>query len=410
MTSGPLSGIRVLDITHVLAGPYATYQLALLGAEVIKVERPGIGDVMRHAHRGTTPAGFAPGFVAMNAGKRSLALDLGRPEGIALLRRLAGEVDVVIENLRPGAMAKKGLDAATLTAANPRLVHCSVSGWGNERPAYDHVIQAATGMMLVNGDDPAAPPMKMGGPIVDIATGQSTAFAILAALMQRAQTGRGTAITVSMVDAALQLMFSAASGWLLARQAPQRVGNRGFAGSPASDTFATADGWIATGANTRAQFERLARAIGRADLIDDPRFATPPGRAAGFMSAGNEALLRQELAATFATADAEVWEARLNQAGVPAAKVRGIGEFLDTIYPNLGPALVDLPAMPGYPPAPKGLGLPMKGPDFAPQPAPPPALGQDSRAILEGMGMGAAEIDTLVASGVVGVAPDLVAG
>ncbi|MGQ3072156.1 MAG: CaiB/BaiF CoA transferase family protein [Ferrovibrionaceae bacterium] len=404
MTSGPLSGIRVLDITHVLAGPYATYQLALLGAEVIKVERPGIGDVMRHAHRGTTPPGFAPGFVAMNAGKRSLALDLGRPEGIALLRRLAGEVDVVIENMRPGTMAKKGLDAATLMAANPRLVHCSVSGWGNERPAYDHVIQAATGMMLVNGDDPAAPPMKMGGPIVDIATGQSTAFAILAALMQRAQTGRGTAITVSMVDAALQLMFSAASGWLLAGQAPQRVGNRGFAGSPASDTFATADGWIATGANTRAQFERLARTIGRADLIDDPRFATPPGRAAGFMSAGNETLLRQELAATFATADAETWEARLNQAGVPAAKVRGIGEFLDAVYPNLGPALIDLPPLPGYPPAPKGLGLPMKGPDFTPQPAPPPALGQDSRAILTGMGLAAAEIETLVAGGVVGVA------
>ncbi len=403
MTSGPLSGIRVLDVTHVLAGPYATYQLALLGAEVIKVERPGVGDVMRHAHRGGTPPGFAPGFVAMNAGKRSLALDLGRDEGIGLLRRLAAEVDVVIENMRPGTMAKKGLDAATLMAANPRLVHCSVSGWGNERPAYDHVIQAAVGMMLVNGDDPAAPPMKIGGPVVDIATGQSTAFAILAALMQRDRTGRGTAITVSMVDAALQLMFSAASGWLLAGQRPQRVGNRGFAGSPASDTFATSDGWIATGANTRAQFERLARTIGRADLVDDPRFASPAGRAAGFMTADNEALLRQELSATFATRDAETWEQALNQAGVPAAKVRGIDEFLDGVYPKLNPALVDLPALPGYPPAPKGLGLPMKGADFVPNPAPPPALGQDSRAILAGLGLAEAEIEELVAGGVVGV-------
>ncbi len=403
MTAGPLSGIRVLDVTHVLAGPYATYQLALLGAEVIKVERPGAGDVMRNAHRGAAPPGFAPGFVAMNAGKRSLALDLSRREGIELLRRLAAEVDVVIENMRPGAMAAKGLDAATLMAANPRLVHCTVSGWGNGRPAYDHVIQAATGMMMVNGDDPAGPPMKMGGPVVDIATGQSTAFAILAALMQRDRSGRGTAITVSMVDAALQLMFSASSAWLLAGQRPRRVGNRGFAGSPASDTFATADGWIATGANTRAQFDRMARAIGRADLIDDPRFASPGGGAAGFMSADNEDLLRRELAATLATRDAETWERLLNDAGVPAAKVRGIDDFLDQVYPGLDPALVELPALPGYPPAPRGLGLPMKGADFTPRPAPPPALGQDSRAILGGLGLDEAEIDRLAASGVVGV-------
>lgn len=405
MTSGPLSGIRVLDVTHVLAGPYATYQLALLGAEVIKIERPGVGDVMRHARRGATPPGFAPGFVAMNAGKRSLALDLGRPAGIALLRQLAAGVDVMIENMRPGTMAAKGLDAATLTAANPRLIHCSVSGWGDERPAYDHVIQAATGMMMVNGDDPAAPPMKVGGPVVDIATGQCVAFAVMAALMQRERTGKGTSLTVSMVDAALQLMFSAASGWLLAGQRPQRVGNRGFAGSPASDTFATSDGWIATGANTRAQFERLARAIGRADLIDDPRFATPPGKAGGFMSADNDTLLREELSRTFATGDAETWEKTLNRAGVPAAKVRDIGDFLDAIYPGLDPALVDLPALPGYPPAPKGLGLPMRGKDFSPAPTPPPALGQDSRAILAGLGLAETEIDGLVAAGVVGVSP-----
>jgi crotonobetainyl-CoA:carnitine CoA-transferase CaiB-like acyl-CoA transferase len=328
----PLQGVRVVDLSHVIAGPLASFYLAQLGAEVIKVEPPR-GDVMRSSRggEGDTP----DGFVALNAGKHSVALDIRTAEGTAALHELVRDADVFIENFRPGTVGRYGLDEASLRALNPALVYCSISGYGQQgewsgRGAYDHVVQALTGMMMMSGDDPQGPPIKVGFPVIDVAAGLLAAFAISSALHQRARDGRGQTIDASMVQASLMLMYPNVSTFLSSGVEPQRVGNRGYTGSPTADTYRCADGWLATAANTPSQFRKLTGVLGLEHLCEDGRALDLEALNSdgGFVVARDLPYLREQFARAFAQRSAAEMEDRLNAAGVPAARVRRLGEFL----------------------------------------------------------------------------------
>jgi crotonobetainyl-CoA:carnitine CoA-transferase CaiB-like acyl-CoA transferase len=376
----PLYGYRVLDLTHVLAGPCATHHLRCLGAEVIKIERPDSGDPMRALTMQPQHGGLPPGFRALNAGKKSVVVDLATPEGRDAVLKLAETADVFVENFRPGVARRLGLGAEDLRKARADIVYCSISGWGQSGPnsqygAYDHVIQAATGMMALQGSHTDDAPVKVGFPVIDIATGISAAEAILAALIRRLR-GDTDPITldVSMVDSALALMSGPAATTLATGRAPDRVGNRGFVGSPGAETFATRDGHISLAANTMGQFATLCRLLGRPELAAPP--FVPEGLAPGdFLADVANEPLRIELRQALAVAGAAELEAALNAAGVPAAKVRGLGEYLSEVYP----------ATPGI-----GMdGEPVSlGPAFRwqgeekPRLPPAPRLGADTQSLL----------------------------
>lgn len=388
----PLEGIRIIDLTHVLAGPFSTHQLCMLGADVIKIEKPGQGDQTRGLAMQPQLNGLAPGFVALNSGKRSVVVDLKTPEGIAAVEKLVATADVFVENFRPGKAAKLGLTPERLHAINPALIYCSISGWGQigpnaSRPAYDHVIQAATGMMALQGDDPDAPPVKVGFPVIDIGTGMLAANAILAALLRRARGDKAPiTLDVSMVDASALLMEGAVASYWLAGVAPRRVGNQGFVGSPGADTFPTADGWISTAANTLRQFEALCRVLGRPDIVSDrnllPKLPQSPD---GFLSdVGNKAV-RAELVKAFAADSATAWEQKLAAAGVPASKVQTVPSYLDGHYLQTGRADSELAAHPLGREGPARIlheGFRWVGETHA-QPGPPPRLGEHTREVLD---------------------------
>lgn len=328
-----MQGVRVIDMSHVIAGPLASFYLAQLGAEVIKIESPAGGDVMRanRSGEGDTP----DGFVALNAGKHSAALDIRTPAGAAAVKELARTADVFIENFRPGVVARYGLDEASIRAINPSIVYCSISGYGQQgewsgRGAYDHVVQALTGMMMMSGDDPDGPPIKVGFPVIDVAVGMLSALAISAALHQRARDGRGQTVDASMVQASLMLMYPNASTFLSTGVEPQRVGNRGYTGSPTADTYRCADGWLATAANTPAQFRKLTSVLGMEHLCSDARALDLEAfnSDGGFVVARDLPYLRAQFVEAFARRSAADMEVRLNAVGVPAARVRRLGEFL----------------------------------------------------------------------------------
>lgn len=334
----PLEGFRVLDLTHVLAGPCATHHLRCMGAEVIKIERPGGGDPMRALDIQPEFEGLTPGFRALNAGKKSVVVDLAAEDGRAAVLRIAETCDVFVENFRPGVARRFGLAPEDLSTARPDIIYCSISGWGqggsySERGAYDHVIQAATGMMALQGGDPHDPPIKVGFPVIDIATGMSAAEAILAAIVRRLR-GDAAPITldVSMVDCALALMSGPAANTIASGKAPARVGNRGFVGSPGAETFATSDGYISVAANTMGQFATLCRLLGCPELARPPH--VPAGLPAdSFLADAATEELRRKLSAAFAVNRATELEATLNEAGVPASRVRDLNEFLAELYP-----------------------------------------------------------------------------
>lgn len=334
MDQQPLQGLRVIDLSHVIAGPLASFYLAQLGAEVIKVEAPGDGDVMRtgrNPDQGDTP----DGFVALNAGKRSLAVDIRSPEGARAVRALARTADVFVENFRPGVVGRYGLDYAAIREVKPDIVYCSISGYGQEgewarRGAYDHVVQALTGMMMMQGDPGQQAPMKVGFPVVDVAAGLLSALSVVAAVRGRDRTGQGQYIDASLVQAAQTLMYPPASTVLSGGPDPQRVGNRGYTGSPTADTYRCADGWLATAANTPAQFRKLTAVLGLEDLCQDARALDVEAfqAASGFVVAHDPMYLRERFDAAFAQHAAAEMEERLNAVGVPAARVRSLGEFL----------------------------------------------------------------------------------
>ena len=388
----PLDGIRIIDLTHVLAGPFSTHQLCMLGADVIKIEKPGQGDQTRGLGLQPELDGLAPGFVALNAGKRSVVLDLKTEHGRRAIEQLVATADVFVENFRPGKAAKLGLSPEALQAINPALIYCSISGWGQigpnaTRPAYDHVIQAATGMMALQGDNEDAPPIKVGFPVIDIGTGMLAANAILAALLRRARGDTGNIVLdVSMVDASALMMSGAVANYWLAGIAPGRVGNQGFVGSPGADTFPTADGWISTAANTLRQFRVMCELLGRPDILTD-RALLPklPDTPESFLTGLGSKAVRAELVQAFVRDTAAAWEEKFAAAGVPASQVRTVPSYLDGPYMQTGRADIELDAHPLGRAQPARIfaeGFRWAG-ETAPHQSRPPRLGEHTQAVLD---------------------------
>jgi len=318
---GPLAGVFVLDVTHVMAGSYCGLLLAEMGADVVKVERAGGGDDLRRSQAATGGA-FRP-HDAVNHGKRSLALDLRDPRGAEALRRLADGADVLVENYRPGTLQRLGVGPEALRERNPRLVTCSITGFGAsgpeaDEPGFDLVAQGAAGIMRLTGE-PGRPPVVAGVPLSDLNAGSFAALGILSALLERGRTGRGQHVDTSLFEAALAYTVWESALWFDTGEVPGPAGASHRLGSPYA-AFATADGHVTVGAATQSNWERLCRALERPDLAGDPRFASGLGRLA------HKATLFAELERTFAGDTTERWVARLRAAGVPAGPVRDIAE------------------------------------------------------------------------------------
>jgi len=326
--SQPLHGLRVVDATHVLAGPFATYQLALLGAQVIRVERIDGDDFVRR-HGGTDAmkaAGLGASFLSQNACKRSIAVDLKDERGRQLFHRLATDADIVVENFRPGVVDRLGIGFADIAAINPRVIYCSLSGYGPTgplagAPAYDHIVQGLRGMMAMTGTAESGP-MRVGFPIVDYIAGQTALAAILAALANRDRNGaKAQHLEVPMLDSLVALMAANAVDYETTGTLRGLHGNEAFSNSPFSDRFDTCDGQIVVTANTPAQAARLCDLIDRRDLIAFAKAGAAIGQA------GRDDVAKA-LREAFRSDTALAWETRLNAASVPAAKVRNLAEVL----------------------------------------------------------------------------------
>lgn len=321
----PLAGVRVLDLSRVLAGPWCTQTLADLGADVWKIEAPGHGDDTR----GWTPPdvdGESTYFMCANRSKRSLAVDLRHPEGRALVSRLALQADVLVENYRLGALAKFGLDHDTLSRANPRLIYCSISGYGRTgpraaEPGYDFVIQAESGLMSITGE-PDGAPMKLGVAITDLVTGMNATQAILAALLARHNTGQGQLIDLALLDSAVSVLANVGAGYLAAGHEPRRFGN-GHPTVVPYQIFATADGAFALGVGNDAQFAALCAALGEPQWAQDERYRTNRARAM------NRDTLVPALQRILLAQSSAHWLARIRAAGIPAGPVRTVPQALD---------------------------------------------------------------------------------
>jgi CoA:oxalate CoA-transferase len=374
----PLSGIRIADFSHVMAGPYASHLLQLMGAEVIKIEPKG-GDRFRDYGADERYEGMSPAFIAANAGKKSIALDLKVPADLCIARDIIARSDVVLENFRPGVMARLGLGYDAVRALRPDIVYCSVSGYGQDGPyrdwpAIDNIVQATSGMMMLSGEE-GDPPVRVGFPIVDTLSGQTAAIAILGALMQREREGVGSHLDVSMFDASLAFMTSALTPFLVTGTPMNRMGNTGYSGLPTASLFTAADGrQISLGVVQQSQFEALARILGREDWLADPHLATSGARRDNFQ------LVYDQLSVEFLKDNASSWETRLSDAGIPCGMVRRVDEAANLARDT---ALVDL-VINGLPQESvriPGAGYRVKGQAPATLP-PPPRLDADRDIIL----------------------------
>jgi crotonobetainyl-CoA:carnitine CoA-transferase CaiB-like acyl-CoA transferase len=389
--AAPLEGVRIVDLSRVLAGPYATMALADLGADVVKVERPGEGDETR-SWGPPYAGGEAAYFLSVNRSKRSVVLDLKQPQGRALALDLCAAADVVIENFRPGAAARLGVDSDAVHAQNPRVVYCSITGFGRreprERAGYDFVVQAESGLMAITGE-PGGPPTKVGVALVDVLAGLNAAVAILAALRRRDLAGTGQRIEVSLLDSALASLVNVAQNALVTGEEPPRYGNAHASIVP-YQPFATSDGWIAVAAANDGLFARLCVAIDRPELATDERFATNAARVQ------NRKELLPQLEETFRARTADEWVAALDAAGVPTGKIRGVLDALRTAAPATvrveHPTAGDLELV--APPLSFG----------SPIPVPPPLLGQHTREVLAELGVDDARFAALEEAGVVATA------
>lgn len=396
-----LSGIRVLDATSVLAGPLCTYLLALSGAEVIKVEIPETGDFTRaigpDAELNARKMGAS--FLAQNAGKQSITLNLKSERGKDLFLALSRNCHVVVENFRPGVMASLGLDHRTLMRENPGLIYCSISGFGQEgplagRPAYDHVVQGLAGGMTITGDDKTGP-VKSGFQFCDTSVAIMAAYAIAAALVRRERTGEGAFLDVAMLDTTLFTFGWPMAHYVVAGETPRAMGNHNFTGCP-SGTFRTAAGLINIATNTEAQFASLAMVLGRPDWLEDRRFATREPRLR------HREEMTQALEDMLKTQSAAAWEEIFERSGVPAARVLTIPEALshDQIAvrqfvhpfgwaPELGRSL-SVPT----------AGFRADGNALSPT-SPPPLLGQHTEDLLRKIGLGDEELSSLRLNGTI---------
>jgi len=387
----PLKGVRVLDLTNVLAGPFCCHQLAHMGAEVIKVETRGGGDLARQlgADPELNQRNMGVSFLAQNAGKRSITIDLKTAGGKAVFRKLVQTADVVVENFRPGVMQRLGLGFDQLKGDNPRLIYCAISGFGQEGPlrdlpAYDQIIQGMSGMMSITGAADTAP-YRVGYPVADTVGGITAAFAIAAALANRERAA--TMIDVSMLEAAMATMGWAISNLLIAGREPQPLGNENGTASP-SGTFATGDGLLNIAANKQEQFEAVCRVVGRPELIADPRFSQRQGRLQ------HRYELKAMLEEAMAGKSAEEWWAQLNAQGVPAGPVYTVPQAL--AHPQIATRgmVGTFENVPGVGRDIRVVRTGIKLDGVAPKvDTPPPTLGQHTDTILAELGYDTGQIE-----------------
>lgn len=398
-----LRGIRVLDLTNVLSGPYCTYQLALLGAEVIKIENPSGGDLARQlgADPQLNEALMGASFLAQNAGKKSVTLMLKDPAGVEIFRKLVKTADVVVENFRPGVMQRLGLAYDELKQINPQLIYCSISGFGQAgplmtNPAYDQIVQGMSGVMSITGDTAqGSAPMRVGYPVCDTIGGITAAFSIVSALLARTSTHQGQAIDVSMLDATLTTLGWVVSNYLICGETPRAMGNQNMTAAP-SGTFATRDGLINIAANKQEQFESLCRLLDRPELVTDPRFAKRDSRKR------NRQLLNDEITSALAHAGAADWVARLNAAGIPAGQVLSVPEVIEHPQVASRNLLHTVPTeIPGRDSIRvSGAGFRLSSGEISPT-GPPPRLGADTAQVLRQLGFDASELEHLAQSGII---------
>lgn len=374
----PLAGVRVLDLSRVLAGPWASQILADYGADVIKVERPGSGDDTRawgppwwQPAAGRDDARVAAYFVCANRGKRSVAIDIASPVGIEQVRALAREADVLIENYKVGQLAKYGLDARSLQALNPRLIYCSITGYGQTGPlahkaGYDFAIQAEGGLMSITGE-PDGEPQKVGVAVVDLMTGVYAATAILAALHERQHTGRGRMLDVALLDVQVAMLANQASNQLIGQRTPRRMGNAHPNIVP-YQAFPTRDGHLVLAVGNDGQFQRFCEVAGHPEVARDVRFATNPARVEH-----REALVAQITAWT-RTRETADWVQALDAAGVPCAPINDIAQVMQ--HPHVRARGMVLSGQPDRPPM---VAHPVLFDGARPTAdRPPPGLGEDT--------------------------------
>ena len=390
-----LAGLRVIDLTQAMAAPFCTMNLADLGADVIKVEPPGEGEPTR---RGSiTRHGESATFLTINRGKRGLTADLKQPEGVEIVRKLARTADVFVQNYRPGVAARRGLGYEDLAAVNPRLIYCTISGFGSTGPyaargGYDLIAQGMSGILSVTGDEDGAP-AKAGVPLSDLAAGLFGVYGILVALESRERTGQGQHVDTSLLEAALALTVWESTEYWATGRAPGPLGSAHRLSAP-YQALRASDGWFTVGTNSDRLFEALCRALGRPDLPRDPRFAGRVERLA------NRRALIPLLERTTSGAPRAHWLERLEREGVPSGPIASYAEALadphalargmvvDLVHPKAGPL--------------KALGVPVKlsdTPGAVDRPA--PLLGQDTAAILAELGYGAEEQQALRDRGIV---------
>jgi len=389
-----LQGLRVIDLTQVMAGPFCSMLLADMGAEVIKVE-PLEGEATRH-EREIAP-GVSGSFLAVNRGKRGMAVDLKAPEGVAILRRLAAGADVLVENYRPGAAKRLGLDYESLRAVNPRLVYCSISGFGQTGPyagrgGFDLIAQGMSGIMSATGSE-GGPPVKVGVPVTDLGAGLFAVFGILCALRARRATGRGQQVDTSLFEAGLALSAWEATEYWYTGELPRPLGTAHRLNAP-YQAFRASDGHFTVGAANNKLWAQFAALLGLQPLLQDPRFAKPAARLA------NRAALEKLIEAVTAKQTRAHWLAQLEAAGIPAGPIYSVPEALaDPQAVARGMTQeYDHPVAGRV----KALGNPVKLSRTPARPAAPaPALGQDNAAILAELGYSAQEIGQLQANRVV---------